>query len=497
MKQGRYELLGKVDDTGAIAESNETNNQFNWTIRVVTGPLTSLAVGQPNYTAGATYVTAATPLGLSPLDQSGTGIRRTMYRVDGGIWVNYSMTGSLELNSEGEHFVEWFSQDFAGNIEPTLNATFRVDDSPPLVVGNPKYLEADIFVTPLTPLSLSALDRGLLPVGLGSTEYRIDGGAWTTYGGPLLLSMEGRNTLELSSSDRLGNAESPHETVVIVDDTAPAISIDVGTPRYEGADTYVTAATRFTLTAVDGGPVPVGVADLEYRVGGAWIPYGAWLVIAEPDGARTLGYRATDFLGHVTTRQLAVVIDGTPPVTTPIPSEGTYTPGTALAFAAADAGSGVARTDVGVDGGPWTPYTAQLVLAEGLHTIRFRSVDYLENLEAERTLSVTIIRAPSVPPSTNWKPMIATFFAAVLSLAGAWSAQRTPWPSGSRRRLRAFALAAFPFVLGEAATGVLSSLTGLLSIPPMLGVGTAVDIGILLASLGVSLYRVRRRTQIA
>ena len=68
--------------------------------------------------------------------------------------------------------------------------------------------------------------------------------------------------------------------------------------------------------------------------------------------------------------------------------------------------------------------------------------------------------------------------------------RRAPWRGGKggRAALKAFALTALPFVLLEAATGVVSLATGLLSIPPMLGIGTAVDSAILVAGLAVALY---------
>ena len=68
--------------------------------------------------------------------------------------------------------------------------------------------------------------------------------------------------------------------------------------------------------------------------------------------------------------------------------------------------------------------------------------------------------------------------------------RRAPWRGGKggRAALKAFALTALPFVLLEAATGVVSLATGLPSIPPMLGIGTAVDSAILVAGLAVALY---------
>ncbi len=55
-------------------------------------------------------------------------------------------------------------------------------------------------------------------------------------------------------------------------------------------------------------------------------------------------------------------------------------------------------------------------------------------------------------------------------------------------------ITALAFVVLEAATGIASLLTGLL--PPVLGVGTAVDVGILVAGLAVAVYRgVKARPQ--
>src|SRR3972149_4215377 len=93
-----------------------------------------------------------------------------------------------------------------------------------------------------------------------------------------------------------------------------------------------------------------------------------------------------------------------PPTTASDHADGPYDAGTTFAFHATDVGSGVARTEVRVDGGAWATYAAPLALAAGAHTIRFRSVDHLNNTEAERTLSVTIEGAPPPPPETNWKP---------------------------------------------------------------------------------------------
>ena len=585
---GTYAIVADVDYGDDLAEWDEGNNAYTWTVSVVAGPVTDLVVGTPSYAGAALHVTSATDLSFSVLDQSGTGIRRTMYRVDNGSWEDYAATGPFRLTVEGERFLEWSSEDLAGNVEPIRSAALRVDDTPPttalaigdpkylvggtyvtsatplalaasdggltavgvalseyrvdngpwtsyassfsiagdgphviayrsldflgnlepdesatilvddtppataLAVGDPKHVAAQTFVTSSTPLSLSAVDGGVNPVGIAFTEYRVDGGSWIPYTAPFALAAEGTHLVEYRSGDHLGNVETTLAATFVVDDAPPSAVLSIGTPRYEGADTYVTTATPLTVTATDGGPVPVGVASVEYRLTGSWTMYAGAFTLAGPDGPRTVGYRATDLLGNALAHELDVVLDNTAPTTTPSRGDGTYPAGTAFGFTATDAGSGVARTEVRVDGGAWTTYAVPLQLGEGDHEIGFRSVDNLNNAEAERTLSVRIEDVSQPAQDTNWKPLVAAVFASALALVGAWSARRAHLTSGDRRGFRAFALTALPFVLTEAGTGVVSHLTGLLAIPPLLGTGTVVDVGVLLAGIAVAVYPVRK-----
>ena len=112
----------------------------------------------------------------------------------------------------------------------------------------------------------------------------------------------------------------------------------------------------------------------------------------------------------------------------------------------------------------------------------------------EVVVEVEIAAVQAAAPG-NWKPVVAAVFAAILLLAGSWSARRAPWRGGNRRggTAIAFALTSLPFVLAEAATGVVSHYTGALSIPPVFGVGLLVDGAILAAGLAVAGMRARTR----
>ncbi len=210
---GTYEVSAFVDYYNNISESNETNNVYTWTIAVVAGPNTSLIVGSPNYTALTTYITSSTPLSFSILDQGGTGIRCTEYRIDGGTWRNYAATQTFYLTEEGEHSVHWYSEDNVGNVETVISTLLWVDNTPPATTFEPATGPYSLD----TVFTLTAADGGS---GVNVTRYRIDGGAWTTYSGSFTLT-EGTHNVSFYSMDMLDNKEAERWREVTISGEPP------------------------------------------------------------------------------------------------------------------------------------------------------------------------------------------------------------------------------------------------------------------------------------
>ena len=292
-----------------------------------------------------------------------------------------------------------------------------------------------------------------------------------------------------------GNETNNNQTWRIDVVPGPETALVVGDPNVTARSVFVTSSTplRFSVTDRSG----LGIRKTNYRVdGGPWMDAAASPFHLSFEGARLLEWFSEDRAeNEEAVRSATLQVDDTPPATTIAPMEPAVLPGTAFRLSATDSGSGVARTDYRVDGGPWTPYSSAFSLPEGEHLIGYRSTDRLGNQEPEQTYSVTVANAPTaVPePKPNWKPFVAAAFVAILALAGSWSARRAPWRAGSRRRLRAFALVGLPFIAAECSTGVASGFTGVLSIPPLIGLGTATDLAILSAGLVVAVSRVRTR----
>ncbi len=359
-----------------------------------------------------------------------------------------------------------------------------------LSVGTPNYTASETWVTSATPLTLTAVPRN--GTTINATMYRFDGASWTNYAvtGPFRLAGEGAHLVEWYSDDNMSVREPVRHANLHVDNTPPAVVSHNYTPSYRaapGEPLWITNRTLVSLAATDAG---VGLAGFERRAwhGGwsSWSPVpGGFLLTGE--GRQFVEWRAWDRLGTLASGNLSYVVDDVPPTTAVLrapPGDGTQ----GIGLAATDAGCGVARTRYSLDDGPWTDYSGNLTLDVGEHVVLFYSVDRLGNAEPPKTYRVT------VPPPANWKPLVALIFVLVLLGVGAWSAKRVPWVvmAGGSSPAKAFLLTVTPFLAAEALTGVVSLATGLLSIPPTVGLGTAVDAGILVAGVLVSIARVWR-----
>jgi parallel beta-helix repeat protein len=90
------------------------------------------------------------------------------------------------------------------------------------------------------------------------------------------------------------------------------------------------------------------------------------------------------------------------------------------------------------------------------------------------------------PDEYNWKPIIALIFTIILLISGILLSFKRPLKfkgKSEKDRLYTFLIGVLPFAAAESATGVISLFTGLLRIPPILGVGMIVDLIILISGI--------------
>lgn len=291
---GTYRIVADVDYNDDLVEWDELNNRYIWTIEVVNGPITSLVVGSPSYVNGSTFITSHSILSLAVDDRSGAGIKRTLYRIDHGGWIDYASTGSFFLSTEGEHLLEWFSEDNPGNVESIVSEKVIVDNSPPVTtlgIGVPMYVSGQTYVTSTTQLTLDAEDKGLYPVGVNATMLREWNGTWSQWEVSTsvhrLLGADGTRFLEYFSMDFLNNTGPIINVTIVLDNSPPHILMLPEEAR-------VPKGTFFAMTAHDG--QGSGVAMIEYIIDGdAWQPYAGQFTLDLGD--HKIGYRAVDNLG--------------------------------------------------------------------------------------------------------------------------------------------------------------------------------------------------------
>ncbi|RKX52441.1 MAG: hypothetical protein DRP25_02310 [Thermotoga sp.] len=150
-----------------------------------------------------------------------SGVNYTMYRVNNGEWKVYDGPFAVK---EGTVTIEYYSVDYAGNVEETKSYTLKYDKTEPKTIctisgehGIGNWYRSNVTI------SFSATDN---VSGVNVTWYKIDGGEWHIYNGEdIVLSGEGRHIIEFYSTDVAGNQEDARAKVIYIDYTPPSVEI--------------------------------------------------------------------------------------------------------------------------------------------------------------------------------------------------------------------------------------------------------------------------------
>lgn len=267
-----------------------------------TAPAVSAAVTGTRDPAGA-YVGAAT-VTVTATD-AGSGVAGVEYQIDDTSWQAYG--APVQVSAPGDHSVQFRATDRAGNVSQTGSVTFTVveandeDTTPPVTAATVDLVPGRATVT------VTATDADS---GVASVEYQLDGGAWTAYTVPVVVTTAGAHMLHHRATDRAGNVSAVRMTPFTV--VAPPAE-DTTPPVTTATVASTPGRATVTVTATD---ADSGVATIEYRLdGGAWTAYSTPVVVTTA-GEHTLGYRATDDAGNtaaVKSVTFTVVVSGSCP----------------------------------------------------------------------------------------------------------------------------------------------------------------------------------------
>ncbi len=209
-------------------------------------------------------------------------VESTSWRLDGGDWQAYS--APFAVSGDGEHALEYYSVDIAGNEEAARAVSLRIDASPPITDVSVSGEEGTYpwFVSDVTVL-LSASDA---PDGSGVAEtlYSLDSGDWAVYPeGGIPVSGDGPHRVDFRSVDVASNEGDAVWHAFQIDTTAPdtASSVSGGT---------------VTLSATD---ATSGVDVTRYRIdGGNWTDYTGPFEVTGA-GEHTVEYFTVDVAGNI------------------------------------------------------------------------------------------------------------------------------------------------------------------------------------------------------
>lgn len=374
-------------DTAGNVEATRT-----LTVRIdVAPPATPAYVNDTRVWDGVTsvwnWIRQPAVLTLAPVDgwywsnwDGGSGTRETRLSFDGEHWQTYA--GPVEVPGEGSMLVQFYSVDFAGNVEPTRTAMVRIDRTPPTTSA--RVLATDVpdggtapWTGDWTPLTLTPSDA---LSGVGQTLYSVDGSPWQVYTDYTPIMAAGIVPIRYYSVDKAGNVEPIRTLTARIDLTGPDTSATVdgegvadgGTAPWANA-----SGGRLAFTARDS---ESGVAAIYYFDGGNWQTYAGTPVVFG-EGIRTIRYHSVDVVGaQGPPGSVTLRIDATAPTTSADVSPA-YVDTATIAIASSDELSGVSRTEYELDGRVAVG-TLVATSEPGTHILRHRAVDVAGNTGA-------------------------------------------------------------------------------------------------------------------
>lgn len=276
------------------------------------------------------------------------------------------------LNLTGEAILIISVDDLAPTTVPTLTGASGDNDW---------YLSS-------VSIDLSASD---LKSGVAVTKYRIDGGAWQTYIGTLLITFNGAHTVEYYSIDLVCNTETTKSISFKIDKTIPTtLSLLSGAV---GSNGWYVSSFTVTLTPSD---AVSGLNYTKYRIdGGTWQIYSVPFVISS-NGTHVVDYFSIDLAGNNGSGSINIKKDTTIPVTSStvsgtIGGSNWYNSSVRITLTASDSPSGINCTKYSLDGGAWMTYIAPFdINANGSHILQFYSIDMAGNSESYSAISFKI-----------------------------------------------------------------------------------------------------------
>ncbi|MBM7606229.1 fibronectin type 3 domain-containing protein [Metabacillus crassostreae] len=294
--------------------------------------------------------------------------------------VNNLMYALLNLSyANHEYVVTSYSNSF-GESKPSnvVLAKLILDEEAPVTTANAPtdWINEDQVIT------LSATDN---ETGVAKTYYSVDGSDFEE-GTSFEVKGEGVHNVSFYSVDKVDNTEKVHTIEVKIDKTAPVTTSDA-------QDFWNNKDVTVNLTAEDG---KSGVAKTFYAINGSEYVEGTSFII-EKEGLNLVTFYSVDNAGNKeVARTIGVKVDKTAPETTSDAPQTWRTDDVTVNLASTDELSGVTETFYSINGSDYVKGTAFTITEEGIHEVKFFSMDHSMNIEKIKTIEVKIDKTAPV-----------------------------------------------------------------------------------------------------
>ena len=146
----------------------------------------------------------------------------TAYSLDGTTWTTVWSNGAT-LSNIRVRVYSYSAAAAAGALTASFDS-FHVFDpiTDPVTTASFAPPAVNGWFPQNPTVTLNAVDNSGL--GIGSTNYRIDGGSWQTYAAPFVITGDGTHTLDYYSVDNFGDTEATQTATIKIDTTPPAVS---------------------------------------------------------------------------------------------------------------------------------------------------------------------------------------------------------------------------------------------------------------------------------
>ena len=299
----------------------------------------------------------------------------------------------MPVTTQGAHHFEYYASDSLATETVHDAGWVNIDSVAPVTTDNhlTAALAAPATIT-LTPSDASS--------GVKWTQYKVDGAASYTTGTSVVLSTPGSHTVAYRSVDNASNVENPDKTfTVTVTAGVPASTTTFTGFAANATSGWLTSTPQTVHITASGGSGAGRTIHASQDGGASWstaVADSADLTVTT-QGAHHVEFYASDSLATESTHDAGWVnIDTVAPSTSDDHALGAGLGPTTVTLTPTDATSGMtgglARTQYKVDGAASYSTGTSVLLAEGTHTVAYRSTDMAGNVESpDKTFTFTVI----------------------------------------------------------------------------------------------------------